>query len=149
MCTHTRMCVCPITLSVSVLCIFSFLYWQAFIWCWLDWIFNFDLCRSYTDTVCKAANCYVFHDTVMFTRGRGHHRFDLWPVGRPAAVEEDGREGQGWLVGEGERGVDLTKSWLFWHVSMPLPLHTHTVRTPSPPPPPSPFLHTKQIGILY
>ena len=31
--------------------------------------------------------------------GRGHRHFQLWPVSRPAAAEEEGREGWGWLTG--------------------------------------------------
>ena len=40
--------------------------------------FNFVVCKSYTDTVCRAANCYVSCNTQFCLRGAAAtHRFDL------------------------------------------------------------------------
>ena len=65
-------------------------------------------------------------------RGRGRHHFELWPVGRPGAAEEEGREGWRWMTrtveergGGGGGGLDLS---LFFHAlpSFAKPIHTHT-----------------------
>ena len=37
-------------------------------------------------------------------RGRGHHHFELWPVGWPGAAEEEGREGWRWMTRTVEEG---------------------------------------------
>ena len=127
-CTHARrsMCVCPITVSVSVLCIFSFLYRLSFGDDWTEFLFS--LYADHTLIQCAGLPTATFSITQFCLwgaaaagrgprgGGRGHHRFDLWPVCRPASVEEEGREGQVWLAGEGERGVDS---------SHPLPFYTH------------------------
>ena len=62
--------------------------------------------------------------------GRGHHHFELWPVGRPGAAEEEGREGWRWMTRTVERGgggrcLDLS---LFFYTlpSFAKPIHTHT-----------------------
>ena len=102
------MCVCPITVSVSVLCIFSFLYRQTVIWWWLDRIFIFTVCKSYSDTVCRTANCYVFYNSSVYEGPR--------PAGAAATIaltsdrsagqlqlrRKEGRGRGGWLERERE-----------------------------------------------
>ena len=63
----------------------------------------------------------------MCARGRGHNHFELWPVGRPGAAEEEGREGWRWMTRTVEEGVG---GWtcLFSFTLCPLSpsQHTHT-----------------------
>ena len=60
-------------------------------------------------------------------RGRGHHHFELWPVGRPGAAEEEGREGWRWMTRTVEGGgwgcLDLS---LFFHTLFSFAKTTHT-----------------------
>ena len=101
-------CQCPLYLFISLLTV---------IWWCLDWIFFFTVCKSYTDTVCRAANCYVFCNSSVY---EGPRPPSLWPLtGQQASCSWGERKGGAGVVSW--RGREKGR-----------PLHTHTVRTPPP-----------------
>ena len=98
------MCVCPITVSVSVLCIFSFLYRLSFGDDWTEFLFS--LYADHTLIQCAGLPTATFSITQFCLRGAGAAATIALTSDRSAGQlqlrRKEGRGRGGWLERERE-----------------------------------------------